>query len=189
MSELSGRSSSLASVDRVESIGAYLAEQRRMRGISPEQLAEITRIPLRSIERLEAGVFDDNLDGFARGFVRTLALALGLDPQETLIRTLREPSAEETRASGAGRAWARRLAMVALAGLLVCGGVLAREGLLALSKSPSSLPGTVYRRDPVRDLAEAGAPYVGLETAVEAPVSGPPQHANSLAAEIGDLGR
>ena len=112
MSELKDRSSLPGSVDGVESIGAYLAQQRRIRGISAEQLAETTRIPLRSIERLEAGVFDGKLDGFARGFVRTVAEALGLDLHETLIRTLREPSGEETESSDDSWAWASMFAMV-----------------------------------------------------------------------------
>ncbi|MBW2716886.1 MAG: helix-turn-helix domain-containing protein, partial [Deltaproteobacteria bacterium] len=36
------------------SIGAYLARERRLRGISVGELAELTKIPTRSIERLEA---------------------------------------------------------------------------------------------------------------------------------------
>ena len=37
------------------SIGRYLARQRSMRGISVEELAAMTRIPRRSLERLESG--------------------------------------------------------------------------------------------------------------------------------------
>ncbi len=73
------------------SIGRYLAQQRELRGIGREELAELTRIPLRSIERLESGAFDDDPDGFVRGFVRTVAAAIGLDPDETVTRMLAEP--------------------------------------------------------------------------------------------------
>ena len=48
-----------------------------------------TRIPIRSLARLEAGVFDAEPDGFARGFVRTVAIALGLPPDETVARMTR----------------------------------------------------------------------------------------------------
>ena len=74
-----------------QSIGAYLSAQRRLRGISIEELAHQTRIPLRSLERLESGSFDADVDGFVRGFVRTVAAALGLDADEALNRALQEP--------------------------------------------------------------------------------------------------
>jgi len=111
---------------RETSIGAYLARQRRMRGISVGELAELTKIPTRSIERMEAGAFDGNPDGFVRGFVRTIAAGLGLDPEEAVMRMLGEPAdlAEAAGGSALSRgggwglgaparsstAWHRRLA-------------------------------------------------------------------------------
>ena len=62
------------------SVGRYLAGQRLLRGISLDDLAVLTKIPRRSLERLEAGAFDHVADGFSRGFVRAVADALGLDP-------------------------------------------------------------------------------------------------------------
>ncbi|MDH5565971.1 MAG: helix-turn-helix domain-containing protein, partial [Myxococcales bacterium] len=56
-------------------VGAYLAAQRRLRGISLDELAERTVIPRRNLERLESGAFDGNADGFTRGFVRTVSEA------------------------------------------------------------------------------------------------------------------
>jgi hypothetical protein len=73
------------------SIGAYIARQRRLRGISLEELEVLTRIPRRSLERLESGAFDAEPDGFGRGFVRTVSIAIGLDPDDTVTRMLREP--------------------------------------------------------------------------------------------------
>jgi transcriptional regulator with XRE-family HTH domain len=69
-----------------ERVGQYLANQRRLRRISIEELAERTRIPRRNLERLESGAFDSAADGFTRGFVRTVAEALGLDAGETVMR-------------------------------------------------------------------------------------------------------
>ena len=166
---MSERVERLSSGSGVESIGAYLAGQRRIRGISAQQLAEITRIPLRSIRRLEEGSFDADLDGFARGFVRTVAEALGLDPHETLTRMLREPSGGDARASDARRRLGGLVALVAVAALLIGLGALVREGLRAFSGSPVVQPDYVYRRDPVRDLAEAQGPYVPLATALAPP--------------------
>ena len=74
-----------------DSIGAYIARQRKLRGISLEELEVLTRIPRRSLERLESGAFDAEPDGFVRGFVRTVSVAIGLDPDDTVTRMLVEP--------------------------------------------------------------------------------------------------
>ena len=73
-----------SAVDSTDSIGRYLARQRRLRGVSLDDLAAQTCIPRRSLERLEDGAFDRQADGFVRGFVRTVAAALGLDAEEAV---------------------------------------------------------------------------------------------------------
>jgi len=145
--------------DRETSIGAYLARQRRMRGISVRELAEVTKIPTRSIERMEAGAFDGTPDGFVRGFVRTIAVGLGLDPEEAVMRMLGEP-ADSALPGGSTLGLDRRL--LTIGGLLV-----ATLGLgLAIwgwaSRAPSApaaadAPKIVYRRDAVRALADEQA--------------------------------
>ncbi len=146
--------------DREISIGAYLARERLLRGISVGELAELTKIPRRSIERMEAGAFDGNPDGFVRGFVRAIALALGLDPEEAVMRMLGEPADLEEVAEAPALRLDRRL--LAISGLLV-----ATVGLgLAIwgwaSRAPSApsaddTPEIVYRRDAVRALADEQA--------------------------------
>ena len=142
------------------SIGAYLARERRLRGISVGELAELTKIPTRSIERLEAGAFDGNPDGFVRGFVRTIAVGLGLDPEEAIMRMLGEP-AELAEAAGGAHLWLNRPVLV-VAALL---GVVVGLGLAIwgwASRAPSvpaadDAPKVVYRRDAVRALADEQA--------------------------------
>jgi len=156
-------------------IGAYLSAHRRLRGITIEELSAQTRIPLRSLERLEAGSFDAATDGFIRGFVRTVAEALGLDPDETLNRTLEEP--------GQGLHVARRLSLgrvlsVALGvALLVAVGFGAQRIAISLAgeASGTSSMGVTLRRDPIRALAEAQgvaaltpAPALALASTVRA---------------------
>ncbi len=132
-----------------------------MRGISLEDLAAQTRIPLRSLERLERGAFDSDPDGFARSFVRTVAEALGLDPDQAVMRLLSEPpGGDEPRSGGGG---SLRLALLAVAGLVAVTAVgLATVRLLRASGAPEASPEreVVYRRDAVRVLAgeEADAP-------------------------------
>ena len=155
-----------------ESVGRYLCRQRQLRGISLAELARQTRIPERSLERLEAGTFDREADGFVRGFVRTVAQALGLDPDDTVARMLSEVRMMEDGPSRVSLSL-RRVALVlglALVGVAAVGGI---RSLLAEPPAPPLASGsgsgsgsalgsgsgaeTVYRRDPVRSLAEAVA--------------------------------
>jgi cytoskeletal protein RodZ len=146
--------------DREISIGAYLARERRMRGISVGELAELTKIPARSIERMEAGAFDGNPDGFVRGFVRTVALGLGLDPEEAVMRMLGEPADLAEAAGDSALRLDRRLLVIAA--LLVATVSLGLAIWGWVSRTPSApadddTPKIVYRRDAVRALADEQA--------------------------------
>jgi len=139
------------------SIGRYLARQRRLRGVSLEDLAGVTKIPLRSLERLEDGAFDNQADGFSRGFVRTVADALGLDAEEAVMRLLGEPSSgDEGLALRRTSLW-----QWALGSALLLGALVAIFGLWSLLSGGGPDPADeasqeiVYRRDVVRELAEA----------------------------------
>lgn len=141
-----------------ERIGAYLARQRELRGITIEELARATRIPVRSLQRLEGGAFDRDPDGFARGFVRTVAIALGLPADETIARML--PESDGADDGGAPRVLRHLAPALGLAMLL---GAAAASLWIWLSSGagPSVAPvfqaredGLVVRRDAVRALAE-----------------------------------
>jgi transcriptional regulator with XRE-family HTH domain len=167
-----------------ERIGAYLARQRELRGISRDELASRLRIPVRSLQRLEDGVFDHDQDGFARGFVRTVAIELGLPPDETLARMLPEAAGDD---DGAGAGPLARVARaVALAVALGAAG--ASSWMWFASGASQALAptfraredGLVVRRDAVRALAvEHGLLTAGLEAGPAAPIApaapaGPP---------------
>ena len=71
----------------MESIGRYLKNEREIRQVSLEELAQTTRIPLRHLSNLE----DDHLerlpgDVFVRGFLKSYAKAVGLVPADVLRR-------------------------------------------------------------------------------------------------------
>lgn len=154
---LAGSAGNDASVidDCAVKIGFYLAQQRRLRGISREELCRLTRIPPRSLERLEDGAFDDVNDGFVRGFVRTVSDALGLDSNDTLARMSPEPSGEPGRAMAAFSGLAR--IAVLLVGVLLVAGVVGTLTMLLRGTHQPDAPQFVKRRDPVRVLAEAYA--------------------------------
>jgi cytoskeletal protein RodZ len=137
-----------------ERVGQYLANQRKLRRITLEELADRTKIPRRNLERLESGAFDSESDGFTRGFVRTVAEALGLDADEAVMRLVGEPDADEDRALRAAQRSAL-LRMVVLIGLALA--LLVGASLLVMrlrTAEPAQDPSVVYRRDAVRKLAE-----------------------------------
>lgn len=152
-----------------ESVGSWLAGQRRLRGLSIEDVAGLTRIPRRSLERLEAGAFDGNPDGFARGFVRAVAEAIGVDPEEAGARLL-----GEVRPERAGRAlpW-RPVALAVLAAGLAFFAIRVASGLVrAPAPAPAPRAHALARRDYVRELA--ARPVPAAEEAPAPPAPAPP---------------
>ncbi len=71
----------------MESIGQFLRNERELRQLSLEELAQTTRIPLRSLQLLE----EDRLDSlpgdvFVRGFLKSYAKAVGLGADDVVRR-------------------------------------------------------------------------------------------------------
>src|SRR5947208_14552425 len=78
---------SVGKADAMDSIGRYLRRTREGRAMSVEEVSRATRIPVVSIERIEADHFDD-LPGevFVRGFLKAYARAVSLPVDEVLAR-------------------------------------------------------------------------------------------------------
>ncbi|HET9957806.1 MAG TPA: helix-turn-helix domain-containing protein [Polyangiaceae bacterium] len=68
-------------------VGQYLREQRESRGMSVEEISRATRVPVSSVERIEADRYDE-LPGevFVRGFLKSYARALGVPADEVMAR-------------------------------------------------------------------------------------------------------
>lgn len=68
-------------------VGQYLREQRESRRMSIEEVSRATRVPVPSVERIEADRFDE-LPGevFVRGFLKSYARSLGISSDEVLAR-------------------------------------------------------------------------------------------------------
>lgn len=75
-------------------LGDRLRRAREARGLSLDQVEEITKIRRRYLEALEEEDFGQ-LPGevFVRGFLRNYAVALGLDAEETLAAAGRQVAA------------------------------------------------------------------------------------------------
>src|SRR5690606_21025267 len=69
----------LESKPPMESVGQYLRQQRESKRMSIEEVSRATRVPIASVERIEADQFDE-LPGevFVRGFLKSYAQAVGL---------------------------------------------------------------------------------------------------------------
>jgi cytoskeletal protein RodZ len=69
------------------SVGQHLKGLREAKRMSLAEVSRTTRVPLASVERIEADRFDD-LPGevFVRGFLRAYARALEVSPDDVLAR-------------------------------------------------------------------------------------------------------
>ncbi|NUP14496.1 MAG: helix-turn-helix domain-containing protein [Polyangiaceae bacterium] len=71
----------------MESIGRYLKGMREAHGMSVEEIARATRIPISSIEHIEGDHFDDlPAEVFVRGFLRSYARAVQVSVDDVLAR-------------------------------------------------------------------------------------------------------
>ena len=71
----------------MDSVGQILRQHREAKNMSIEEIARATRVPMSSVERIESDQFDE-LPGevFVRGFLKSYARAVDLDPDEVLAR-------------------------------------------------------------------------------------------------------
>jgi cytoskeletal protein RodZ len=71
----------------MDTVGQLLRHLRESKGMSVEEVSRATRVPVSSVERIEADRFDE-LPGevFVRGFLKSYARAVELEPEEILAR-------------------------------------------------------------------------------------------------------
>lgn len=144
------------------SIGAYLRRQRELRGISLEDVAAATHLPLRSLEQLESGSFDQDQTGFARGFVRTFAQAIGLDPEEAVTRMLVE--LEVPKDNSLARSRVRFAFFFGIVFVLALLGFVLSHFSKNFSDNSDDLSVSVRRVDPVRELAKESRAFDSIES-------------------------
>ncbi len=69
------------------SFGRYLLQERELRAMSREEVARVTRLPLGAILAIEEDRFDAlPAEVFAVGYIRNYASAIGLDPNDAVLR-------------------------------------------------------------------------------------------------------
>jgi len=71
--------------ETAQEFGEELRRERELRDVSREQLASATKVSMRHIAALETGRYEQLPGGvFSKGFVRVIALQLGLDADRTV---------------------------------------------------------------------------------------------------------
>jgi len=87
-------------------VGTTLRHARERRGLSIEDVAATTRISHRLLQAIEDNAFEKVPSGiFARGFIRSFAREVGLDPEATVVQFLEEtgtmPAADDEQVAEA----------------------------------------------------------------------------------------
>lgn len=116
-------------------LGDRLRQAREAKGLSLEQLEEITRIRRRYLQALEEEDLGQ-LPGqvFVRGFLRNYAVAVGLDPQEILaINDLRPASPAAARPDEGREPFLKEPLAAPHAGQRLVGAVVAAMAIVALA--------------------------------------------------------
>lgn len=159
-------------------LGAALKAIREFRGIDLAQLAQATRIRrqyLQAVEEMRLDLLPSR--PFAVGYVRAYAAALGLDPDQAVLRFRRDaPDKEEPLRAPVGVTRERdpRLVLVGVCCAIVIGGSLlwniAQRAMMAEAPPPPTVADTAALPPP--------APISGAPVAIGAPTP-PPQEATT----------
>ncbi len=124
--------------EAIRAFGRYLLRERELRGLSPDDVARVTRLAPAVITSIESGDPERMPPrGYLVGYLRSYAGAVGLDADDVVLRYQEAAGVEEADApAGPARAGARaaaapspgsrrRLVVLLVLGLLVAAAVVA----------------------------------------------------------------
>ncbi len=170
-------------------IGTTLRDARAAQGRSIEDVAQSLRARVSQLEALEAEAFDSfGGDVYAKGFLRSYAIELGLDPAPLLDTFRREVSHDDVHAAslvgdvsapkerrGAPPAWIAWLLaiVVVVAGIAVLGSTDGRSPEQASPDEPVGTPPVTAEEDDPDEQDEADDPDAEEEEGAEDPDTGP----------------
>jgi len=105
------------STEKLPAFGRWLARERELRGLAREEVVRVMKLAPGVIEALESGE-EGRMPprAYAVGYLRAYAAAVGLDPDEVVLRF--EEAAGRAQVTGrrrAGRSRARALGILAVA--------------------------------------------------------------------------
>lgn len=108
---------------RLAAFGRWLLQERELRALSRQEVARLTRLAPGVVEALESGEAARMPPrAYLLGYLRTYAGAVGLDPDELVLRWQEADGPAEEAASSARPGLSRRkLALGAVAALVLAG--------------------------------------------------------------------
>lgn len=126
----SGPAEPQAGEDRLVAFGRWLTRERELRALSRDEISKATRVAPGMVEALETGERERMpARAYAVGYLRAYAAAVGLDPDEVVLRW--QEAASEVASSGRvprGNRLRLGFFVLALAAILAAGFVLLRLG-------------------------------------------------------------
>jgi transcriptional regulator with XRE-family HTH domain len=149
-----------------DGLGEFLRRERELRHISLDDVAERTKISRRYLEAIEEGRYD-RLPGetFVRGFIRSYAQAVGLDPEDTLLMYSQSRAVQEVaplrteRPSPARRSGnAHPLLWLLVTGVVIVG--VALVSVVGFLEGPSLLRFAPSPRPDVASMPTSRAPLI-----------------------------
>ncbi|WP_257459047.1 helix-turn-helix domain-containing protein [Archangium lipolyticum] len=128
-------------MDHVE-FGKYLSQQRELRGLSRDEVSQVTKISPSLIAALEEGQME-RLPArvFVLNYIRAYATVIGLAPEEAVLRYEEVDKATPEPSPVVLERERRRRAWLILCVVLAVLGVGAYVALVMTGKLPSPLPG------------------------------------------------
>jgi cytoskeletal protein RodZ len=127
-------------VDHVE-FGKYLSQQRELRGLSRDEVSQVTKISPSLIAALEEGQME-RLPArvFVLNYIRAYATVIGLAPEEAVLRYEEVDKAAPEPSPVVLERERRRRAWIILCVVLAVLGVGAYVALVMSGKAPGPLP-------------------------------------------------
>ena len=127
-------------MDYVE-FGKYLSQQRELRGLSRDEVSQVTKISPSLIAALEEGQMERLPSRvFVVNYIRAYAQVIGLAPEEAVLRYEEVDKATPEPSPVVLERERRRRAWWILAGVLVVLGVGAFVAFVMTGKVPNALP-------------------------------------------------
>ena len=150
-------------------VGAYLSQERKRKEISLVDVSKVTRIAVQYLEALEKDEFQSlPASIFVRGFLRTYAVHLGLDPKEVLriyeaqMSSLDEPEMEWAASRNKAAPLVKYIStlfIIAL-GVGIAFFLFIKESPVPPSSSPARAPETIQPETPLAKVSPSESPPV-----------------------------
>jgi cytoskeletal protein RodZ len=133
-------------VEAVRAFGRYLLRERELRGLSPEDVARVTKLAPAVIEAIESGDPERMPPrGYLLGYLRSYSTSVGLDPDDVVLRFQEAAGVDEPESTPpvrppVGTPRTRRWWIVAVVVALLVAGALA-VGVQRSGEEPGGIRG------------------------------------------------